>query len=158
MNRFALFLCVQLVMAGLAAKTTQLTSARELFEALKRGEPVRMVVHYGKCRLITSHETEAIAPDAVGGMAIGAFEYFAPGAINNKKGFVAFSENTLIEHRQYGHVINYVRVRVYDDGAVLITAQYLKPATYELLLNESYSSSLHDGHNEKSAAYFYRDR
>ena len=158
MNKMALFICAQMLVASLAAGSRQLKSPGELLAALKRGEPVRMVVHYVKCRLLTSSKNSETLPDTVAGMAIGAFEYFAPGAIKNIKGFVAFSESTLIEHRVFGHVLNYIRVRVYDDGAVEITAQYLKPATCEPVMIESYGSSLNDGRNEKSAVYFYRNR
>ncbi len=156
MNRFVMFLCAQLAMAGLVAETIQLTSTRELRIALERGEPVRMVVHYAKCRLRTAGRTAETAPDAVAGMAIGAFEYFAPGAIGNDKGFLAFSASTLIEHRTYGLVINYVRVRVFDNDAVEISVQYFKPRTHEPLMRETYSSSLHDGRTDTSAVYFYR--
>jgi hypothetical protein len=158
MSMTALLFATQMIASGLGAGTGQITSAAGLLEVLQQGETVRVVVHYAKCRLIGDGRARQPLPDIVAGMTIDAFEYFPPGAIKNEKGFLAFSECQLIEHRTHGHVFNYVRVRVFADGSVQITSRYLKPGTYELVMNEAYAGSLNDGRNDESAVYFYRPR
>jgi hypothetical protein len=151
-------LLILVLTCALGAETTALKSARDLLDALQKGETVRMVTHYARCQLIADNEVAETVPDAIGGMTIAAFEYFAPGAVKNKKGFIAFSTSTLIEHRTHGHVLNYIKVRVYDDGAVQITAQYLKPTTYEIVMNEAFYATLGDGRTEKAGVSFFQAR
>ncbi len=158
MKVLMLFLLTIIAFVYVSAETIQLKSVAEVMDALKKGEKVRMVVYYAKCQLISGNEIEDSSPDAIGGMDVGTFEYFAPNSVRNPKGFLAFSENSLIEHRSYGYVINYVKVRVYDDNKVQITAQYLKTDTHEAVMDESFYSMVNDGKNDKAAVYFYKTK
>ena len=79
----------------LIAATDQIKDFNELMDHLKNGEQVRVVVHYGNCILIAGNE-EKQAPDAIGGMIIDTFEYFAQYSIGNEKAFLVFSQTNLI--------------------------------------------------------------
>ena len=85
----------------------------QLLAALKSGAQVRAVFHYRDMKLFVNAKEETKIPEAVGGMDVGAFEYFAPGAIGNKEGFLSFSHLQLIKHARYGTVYNYVKVSVF---------------------------------------------
>lgn len=131
-----------------ATPPEQLKTFEAFLGALKDGRAVRAVIHYAKCRLIVDGKEEK-APDAVGGMDFRTFEYFAPGSVKNPKGFVSGSETVLISHPRYGHVLNYVKVRVFEDGAVEIVARYLDPKTYEIVMDETFHGGIDDGENSK---------
>jgi hypothetical protein len=87
-------------------------------------------------------------------MDLATYEYFAAGAVGNTEGYVAASHTQLIRHPRYGYVLNYVKVSVYDGGTVKIVAQYLSPATYEVRMDETFTTIVADGTN-KGAAVFY---
>ena len=137
----------------LLAETTQLKNFEELMENLNRGETVRVVAHYGKCKLISDNEVQAVSPNAIGGMEIQVYEYFAQRSIGNSKAFVVFSHSSLINYQ--GFLYNYVKFKVFDDNSVTITAQYATPDDFEIEMEEKFFSKINDGTNE-GAVYFYR--
>ena len=143
-------LCLSFSMAG----NRQLTDFQAILDALKTGHKVRAVFHYKDCQLISDNEIEENVPDAIGGMDLDTFEYFAPGSIRNKEGFISASKTVLISHPRYGYVHNYAKVRIQDDGKVRIIARYLAPGTLETKMDESFYTTVNDKKN-KGAAYFY---
>lgn len=143
------------IVAGLNfAETVQLNQARDILSALKSGNQVRVVFHYKDCKLVIDGEAVEEVPDAIGGMAMNTFEYFAPHSIGNERGFIASSQNVLINHPSYGFVFNYVKLNVYDDGDVKIVAKYLTPGDLAVKMDESFHTIVNDGKNT-GAAYFY---
>lgn len=141
------------VLATLFGATVQLNNFKEIMDALKSGEQVRVVVHYGECQLISNNEIKDSAPNAIGGMNVDIFEYFAPLSIGNPKGFVVFSHTALINYG--GYIYNYAKFKVSDDNKVKITAQYANPITFEIEMDENFFSEVNDGKNE-GAVYFYK--
>ncbi len=135
-----------------AASSEMLASFDELMDSLKKGNEVRMVVDYGKCDLYVDGEKVEKSPEAVGGMPIDVFEYFAPGLFGNEQGFLAFSHNSFINIRER-YRYNYVKVKVYDDGVVEINARYLVPGSNETVMNETFKTVISDG--KKGAASFF---
>ena len=139
------FACLLLLLALPAmAGARQLTDFDALMDALKAGETVRVVADYGRCELIADNEP-VDAPEAVGGMAIDAWEFFAKGAVRNDRAFVVFSHASLIEHPRQGMVQNHVKFKVYEDGKVVISARYLDPATFEETMFEKFFTTVADG-------------
>ena len=136
------------------AKTVQLRSFNEIFKALTSGKTVKAIFHYKGCKLISDNEVVEKVPDAIGGMELSTFEYFTPGSIRNKNGFISSSKTVLINHPGYGFVMNYAKVRIYDNNKIRIIAQYVTPNTYEIKMDESFYTVINDGKN-KGAAYFY---
>lgn len=141
--------------AGLTwGQPAQLTSFDELLSTLTEGEDAKAVIHYAKCRLVID-STEYESPDAIGGMDISTYEYFAPMSIRNPRGFLSASETVLIGHPHYGHVYNYAKLRIYEDGEVEITVRYLDAVTYEIKMDETFYSVINDGEND-SGVYLYK--
>jgi len=133
----------------------QLKNFEELMTSLKSGKQVRMVVYYNKCKLISDNEEKDKIPDAIGGMNLGVFEYFAKEAVKNKLAFVVASETKLIENpKGDGFVYNYAKIKITEDNKVKITAQYIDPKTFEQKMNENFFGEINDGKNDK-AVYFY---
>ena len=148
-HRLALFL-IPLTLAVSAVDAAEpLDDYTELRDALFTGGEVRVVADYAACEMILDGEPVGPGPEAVGGLTIGAFEYFAPGVVGNELGYLSFSHSQLIAHRDY--VLNYVRFRVYEDGGVEITARYLDPQSYEVLMDEGFITELGE------AVAFYLD-
>ncbi len=138
------------------AQNIQLKSFDELLSALKNGETVKVVVDYEKAKLIIDNKEEK-APDAIGGFKINSFEYFAKGVVRNDKSFISVSESILIYHPRYNYVINYVKMRIYDDNTIEIVARYLDPKTYEVKMDETFISEINNGINNKAVKFFNKD-
>lgn len=139
----------------LIAQPIQLNNFDELLSSLKEGRNVRAVIYYSKCRLVVDGKEEK-SNEVVGGMGLNTFEYFAKATVNNDRAFIASSETVLIFHPRYGHVLNYVKLRIYDDDSVEIIARYLDPITYEIKMDETFYSSIAYANND-AAVYFYAD-
>jgi hypothetical protein len=135
---------------------TLITAARRLedfdalYQALTGGDAVRVVVDYADCEMLIDNEPVGAGPVAVGGMPVGAFEYFGREVVGNDRAYISFGHSQLIAHRDY--VLNYVRFRVYEDGEVEITARYLDPQTHEELMDEAFFTTV-DG----AAAFYVKD-
>jgi hypothetical protein len=138
-----------------SAGTVLIKDFETLMSALEVGESLRAVFHYKTMVLTIAGKAEPLVPDAVGGMSLGTWEAFAAGAVGNKERFVTSSENHLIKHPRYGFVLNYVKVSVFESGAVRILAQYLDPRTLEVRMDETFTTRIADGQNG-AGAFFYR--
>ena len=136
------------------SQTRQLTSFKSFFESLTGGEDVNAVIHYAKCKLVIDGE-ETPAPDAIGGMKLIPYEYFSKMSIRNEKAYVTASETRLISHRSYGYVLNYVKIRIFEDDSIEIIARYLDPNTYEVKMDETFNATINNGSND-GAVYLYR--
>ena len=137
-----------------AAGPVQLKSFQSILDSLTRGASVRAVFHYSRCRMIRDNEEVDKVPDAIGGMTLDTFEYFAPGSIGNKAGFIASSHGVLISHPRYGYVLNHVKVRIHADGKVRVIARYLDPRSLEIRMDESFFTRIDKGSREAGAEFF----
>ena len=146
------------LVAGRAeAQPKPLKTAAEIMGALSAGRQVRAVLHYKDMALVDEKGAPQKSPDAVGGMDLATFEYFAAGAVGNKEGYFVASHTQLIRHPRYGYVLNYVKLSVYDGGTVKIVAQYLSPTTYEVRMDETFTTTVADGTNKGAANFFAID-
>ena len=155
MSRFSLVLGSLLVVGTLQAAPKRLTDYAGLMNALKSGHDVSMIAEYGKMTLEIDGQQEK-APDAIGGMTLHAWEEFAAGVVGNKHPYVAFSHTTLIAHPRHGHVYNYVRARVYQDNSVEITARYLMPTDYKIVMDETFKGRISNGRDDNAISFFAR--
>jgi hypothetical protein len=146
-------LVMSLPTAVALAAPVPLSSFDALMVALRAGAHVRVVIDYGKCKLI-SDNAEDEAPDAVGGMDLATFEYFGANAVGNPDAFVVFSETSLIQHPKRGYVYNHVKVRVQANGEVLVEARYLDVIKYEVTMEEKFFTRIAD--DKEGAARFFR--
>lgn len=153
MKKIIFGILFMLVSISVFARTVQLKSFEDLMTALKNGEQVRVVAHYGECELISNNEVQDRVPDAIGGMTVDTFEYFAPMSVGNPEGFVVFSHTSLINYG--GYIYNYAKFKVYENGEVKITAQYVNAVSFEIEMDENFFTTINDGENE-GAVYFYK--
>lgn len=138
------------------SKPVLLKNFNEVLSSLKSGEKVKIVIHYAKCKLNIEGK-DTLAPDAIGGMDINAFEYFAPKSVKNDKAFISTSQSVLIYHPKRGHLLNYVKVKLDEDNKINILAQYLDVKTYEVKMNETFISALAESEAGTGGVYFYSD-
>jgi len=147
-----------IVIAGFStvqAQPKQLLNFGELLSAVKAGSQVKMVFHYAKCELIADNEKQEKVPDAIGGMSLDVFEYFAPNSVKNKEAFLVASESKLIQNpKGDDYVYNYVKVRLNADGKVKISARYLNPENYKVQMDENFFGLINDGAND-GGIYLY---
>lgn len=136
----------------------QLKSFDEILNSLKAGKNVTCVFFYEKCQLITDNQIKDKSPEAIGGFKIDAWEYFAANSVRNKNAFVSFSKTVLIENplESGKYVYNYVKVKIETDGKVRIIARYIDAKNYEIIMDESFYTTINDGKND-SGAFFYEN-
>jgi hypothetical protein len=151
-------LIILMACPGLFAQTRQITSFDSLTKALFAGERVRMVIHYAQCKLTDEGKVQEKSPDAVTGIDVGTFEYFAAGVIPNMPAFLTFTETKLIRNpKGKGYVNNYGKIRVLSDNSVVVIAQYLEPKKLSVLMDERFDGIINDGKNQ-GGVYFYVTR
>lgn len=155
MKKSALLLSSLLFAGIIVFGQKQLNSFEELMASLNSGKQVKMVMHYAKCQLISDNEIEDKVPEAIGGMTIDVYEYFEKGAVRNDQAFVVFSESKLIQYpKGEGYVYNYVKVKITADNKVKITAEYLNPVNFSVMMTENFFTSINDGKNEGGVFLF----
>ncbi len=149
--------CLVLILLAIAALASadakRVTSYADLVKALDSGRSVKAIYRYGKMKLVADGKEEA-GPDAVGGTEIKTWERFAKGAVRNDREFLSTSETVLISSPRGSYLYNYVRVRFYADNTVEITARYLKPGTYEVVMDELFKGKISDGKSEGGVELF----
>ena len=150
-----LVLILGVSVVGVSAQTKLLKSFDQLMFALRTGSEVRAVIYYSRCKLIVD-SVETKAPDAVGGMVLNTFEYFAPNAVKNPKAFVTSSQTVLISHPRQGHVYNYVKMKFFEDNTVEINAKYLNPATYQVVMDETFYGAISSGDDGNAVCLYER--
>lgn len=136
------------------AQTSELKSFDEVMNALKEGKELQSVLYYNDCQFISDNEIQEKGVDAIGGMSIATWEYFAEGAVRNKQAFVVTSSYQLIANPLgEGYVYNYVKLKISADGKVKITANYINSLTHEEIMSENMFTTIHDG--KEGAAHFF---
>jgi len=113
-----------------------LTTYADLYKALREGRNVRAVLDYEKCTL-----NGAPGPAAVGAMPIDVFEWFDAGVVGNPRAYLACSSTKLIKLGT-NYRYNYAKVRVSDDGAVTVDAEYVTPADFTTAMREVFTCKL----------------
>lgn len=146
----------------IASMPTPLRGFDDVMTVLNSGGVVRVVLDYAKCQLQAADGSSTAGPNAIGGMALETWEYFAKGAVGNPRAYVSASESKLVGRKKqdgtFVHVLNYVKVRYYDDNTVEVNAQYLVPTTYEVKMDETFICKVNNGHNPAHGASFYRGK
>lgn len=151
-----LLIFILLIFQFSRAETTQITNFEELMTTLKKGEIVRVIIDYEKCQLISDNEIQERSPNAISGMTMETFEYFAENALGSNQPFVVSSENKLIANpKGEGYVYNYGKVRIDKDGNVKITVRYIDPKTYQNKMDESFYTEMNNGKNEGAASFYH---
>lgn len=153
MNKL-LYVMLLMLPAFAFAQGGELKSFEKIMDALKAGEEVSAVFYYGECQLIADNEIHDESVDAIGGMKIRTWEYFAEGAIRNKEAFVVASTTSMIANpKGEGFVHNYVKIKISASGKVRITAKYVDPVSYEETMTENFFTTVYDG--KEGAAHFF---
>lgn len=156
LKSYKILVFLLLATACLKAEPKQLTNFIQIFDALKSGYNVNAVLHYKDCLLVSDGDTVK-APDAIGGMNVMPYEYFAPNVMGNSRAFISSSETVMVYLKGFGgYLYNYVKLRIYDDNTVEITARYLTIDKLEVKMDETFYGGINDGTNGKPI-YFYAD-
>lgn len=142
-------------MSAAMAAPRRLNDFASLMRALNSGHTVNVVIDYGKTTLLIDGK-EQPAPKAIGGMAFTPWEFFEKGVVRNDKAYVVSSETHLIAHPRYGYVNNYVRLRVYEDQSVEITARYLTVPANEVVMDETFRGKISNGKDKNGVSFFAR--
>lgn len=148
--KFRVFISFLLIFISqlITAQTTRVINFDQLMESLNAGEQVRVVIHYALCKWAADKIEQTPTPNAITGMDIDTYEYFAPGVVHNKVAFVVFSTAKLIKNpKGKGMVYNYGKLRINADNTVQVTAEYINPKTYKVLMSEVFIGKINEGIN-----------
>ncbi|MBK7028199.1 MAG: hypothetical protein IPH45_02880 [Bacteroidales bacterium] len=155
LKKYVFILALFVLVLPFSSVSQQITSFDDLMATLKNGKKVTAVFQYSKFKLISDNEEQEKVPDAIGGMQLSTWEFFAPNAVKNKEAFVVFSESKLIKNpKGEGMVYNYVKVRVSADQKVKVTAQYLQANSLEVKMDENFFGTINDGKNDGGLTLF----
>lgn len=150
-----LFLVLILIAPSAVSQSRQIQSFADLMQVLRGGAEVRTVIDYARCKLIID-TAEVKAPAAIGGMSLGTFEYFAPMVVRNPKAYVTSSQTVLISHPRYGYVLNYVKMKIAENDSVEVTARYLDPRSYQVVMDETFYGAISMGEDGRGIRLFVR--
>jgi hypothetical protein len=148
-----------LICGTVFSQPKQLKNFDELLTALNRGENVRTIIHYAKCTLIWDNEVQEKSPDAISGLNIETYEYFARKAVrNNEEAFLVFSTNHFIQNpKGKGYVYNYGKIRVDENDSIKITVSYVEPITLEETMTEKFFTTINNGKNDGGVFFYLQD-
>ncbi len=152
---FSLFFGLLLAWHSGFTQPTRITNFDDLMTSLNSGERVRVVIHYALCKWSPDQAEQSPIPDAIAGMDIDTYEYFAPEAVHNKSAFMVFANSKLIQNPiGKGFVFNYGKVRINADNTVQVTAKYIHPKSLKVLMDESFRCKMNDGTNGEGVSLF----
>jgi hypothetical protein len=152
---FYLFFTFFLITSSIFVSAQQIYSFDDLMTNLRAGKKIHAVFQYAKFKLISDNEEQEKVPDAIGGMDLSTWEYFAPNSVKNKDAFVVFSETKLIKNTKGdGFIYDYVKVRISSDNKAKITAEYIDPVTYTIKMDENFFGTINDGKNDAGLMLF----
>ncbi|MBL8087067.1 MAG: hypothetical protein JNM85_03225 [Chthonomonas sp.] len=153
-KRLLLSLVLTFALAVMAfAAPKRVSTYADLVKALESGNQVRIVAEYAKTKLIMDGKEEA-APNATGGTQMESWERFGRELSRDKREWISTSHTVLISHPRYGHVYNYVRFRIYEDGNVEVTARYLTVDKYEVVMDEKFMGKISTGKDKEGIHFF----
>jgi hypothetical protein len=133
----------------------RISDFENLMLSLNSGDKVRVIIHYGLCKWAPDQKDHSPVPDAITGMDIDTYEYFAPGVTNNKTAFVVFGNSKLIKNPMgKGFVYNYGKVKINADNTVLVNAKYIHPKSFKVLMDESFIGTINNGTNNEGISLF----
>jgi hypothetical protein len=156
MRKLYLLFTLIMVVCCAMAQPKQIKTFNDLMTSLNQGENVRTIIHYAKCTLIRNNELQEKSPDAISGLNIDTYEYFARMAVRgNEKAFVVFSANHFIQNPiGSGYAFNYGKVKVEEDSKITITVTYVNPITLEETMNQKFYTQINDGKNDGGVLFF----
>jgi len=130
-----LLVCSSFGLLAHAKSPQRLSSYSEIVNSLTEAHRVKVVMDLKHCVSIDSPDGKKTkpGPDVVGGMEISLFNKYFLTVDGKRKETLATSTNTLIEHSEWGPVVNYIRIRFFKDQSVEFTSSYYKPQDYTTL-------------------------
>jgi len=152
MKKTVVFLIISFISTVSIGNPERINSISELLNKLKDGYTPRIIINYSLC--ISDNQDSEVTKEIIGGMTLDNFEYFSPGSINNPNGYIATSESHLIQHNKYGNVLNYIKIRFFDNEKVEIIARYLNPETFEVIMDQTYKSIINNSKNNGGVSLF----
>ncbi len=122
-----------------AAPHKAILSYADLLNALSIGNEVRAIINLNNC---TSSSTGGNTNAGMSGLNFTQFNQYEILVGQEKRSGVATSITMLVESSRFGHVYNYVRLRVFPDNSAVLTSQFLDPKTFALLSNTTFTCPL----------------
>jgi hypothetical protein len=130
-----------------------LDSYDAILAALTDGRQVRAVLHYPECTLKIG-DAVMKPPESSAGLSFGAWEAFARGSVGNERAYLTVSETRMVAHAKRGHVWNYLRLRVFDDGEVELQAKNILPSDFSIIMDNMFICAIDPGTGVGGASFY----
>lgn len=101
-----------------------LLSYEALLQALNAGDDVKAIIHFDKCKAKDNQDNVVRAEGALN------FNVFNHYQLPTGKYVIATSTTVFTEHRDFGPVSNYVRLRVHEDNSTEVYIAFYDPNTH----------------------------
>ena len=132
------------------AASKNLMTYDQLLQAVQQGDDVRAIINFDKCTLKKA-EGKSVADTSVDTSGTSSrinftiFSHYKVPVNNQEKFTIATSQTILTEHRVFGPVYAYGRLRVFEDNTGEFHSAYYDPKTYELKGAANYICRLGNG-------------
>lgn len=128
----------------------------QLYRSLESGYEVRAVTDFNKCT-VTPANSEAINGSAIGGFNFTQFlKYQIKDSDGNTRDTIATSTSMLVSHPKFGHVYNYVRLRVFPDDSAEISSEIIDPKNFTALSQKIYRCQISNGEDKNGLSLFMK--
>lgn len=149
-----------LLLTNANASPRLLGSYEQLLQAVKQGDNVAAIITIDKCAIKTKPGQKAalINNSTLGITTRINFSIFSHYKVleNGQERYAVTSSNAmLVDHRAFGPVFSYGRIRVYDDNTAEIHTAFLDPKTYETKGSIDFTCAINNGTNEAGAIKLY---
>ena len=127
------------------ASTQTVTTYKQLLNTLQQGKGVKAIVYLDQCTPRTKMQNNMDEENTFTGFNIDIFSHYKVKINDQQERFaLATSKTILTEHRTFGPVYAYERLRLFDDNSAEYHTAFYDPKTYELKGSMDYSCSLNN--------------
>lgn len=144
-----------LLSASVFAAPKQLNNYAQLLDALAKGDNVKAVIHFDKCKMkkngLNTHFHETAASTSIN---FNVFSHYKVLTDDEMKYTIATSNTILTEHSLFGPVYAYGRLRIFEDNSAEFHAAYYDPRTYEARAMVNYTCSIGESVDQESIALY----
>ncbi|MBX3708798.1 MAG: hypothetical protein KIT56_08950 [Gammaproteobacteria bacterium] len=146
------------------ANTKLLVNYNQLLQALDQGDDVRAILYLDKCTLKKSGNTKILnskldTERASMRMNFNIYSHYKVKVDAQHERYAIATSNTILtEHRDFGPVYAYGRLRIFGDNSAEFHAAYYHPQTYELKGEADYLCQISNDSDQNAIDLFDSSR
>lgn len=140
------------------AATKLIVNYNQLVEDLRQGENIHAIISLDKCQPVTQTKSLKDNPDTSGGFTRINFDIFSFYKVQvddqHQRYAVATSYTILTDHRVFGPVYGYARLRIFDDNTAEFHLAHYDPKTFVLKAEMNFNCRISNGNDQNGVALY----